>query len=138
MRFLSFIVVLLLFICLGACSASKDDKIPEPTPVEPVVDTKPVAAEDLQFFIVSREVFAASCYECHNRAQGMIRGGIGTDIYEEVLENAQRIYQKTVIERTMPMNASLTPRQYSLLKAWLEAGAPMNTELEYSNYDVEK
>ncbi|KYG61883.1 hypothetical protein AZI85_06630 [Bdellovibrio bacteriovorus] len=137
MRLSSFFAVLLLSVCFSACSGSKDEKEKDGA-LAPVGDSKPVAAEDLQFFIVSREVFAASCYECHNRAQGMIRGGIGTDVYEEVLENAQRIYQKAIVERTMPMNSSLTPRQYSLLKAWLEAGAPMKTELDYSNYDVEE
>lgn len=113
--------MLVLVTLFAACDGGESDGI-----ALPPIDTKPVPDEDLKYSIVTNEVFRPACYECHSRATGVTEGNIGVDSLVEVRLNIPAIYDATVLERNMPPadKPPLTERQISLLKQWLEAGAP--------------
>lgn len=97
---------------------------------------KPTPDPDLHFANVTTEVFSVRCYQCHHRGEGRVNGDLGVDTYDEVKNNANRIYQAAIVQKRMPLGGPpLTERQYNLLKAWLEAGTPLQTELEFLYYE---
>ncbi|WP_041577892.1 hypothetical protein [Bdellovibrio bacteriovorus] len=115
-------VLLLLTLGLVACGAissgGDSSKDPDTNP------QKPVDPQELHYPNVDAEVFSVSCYRCHSHLFGVTRGGVALDSYAEASFNAARIYQAAIVEKRMPLGGMLTVRQYELLKAWLEAGAP--------------
>lgn len=123
MRHLFRFGLLLLTSGLVACGAissgdSSGQKDPDTNP------QKPVDPQELHYPNVDAEVFSISCYRCHSHLFGVTRGGVALDSYAEASFNAARIYQAAIIEKRMPLGGMLNARQFELLKAWLEAGAP--------------
>ncbi|MFV8250067.1 hypothetical protein [Bdellovibrio bacteriovorus] len=123
MHYFVWFVLLLLTSGLVSCGAissgdSSGQKDPDTNP------QKPVDPQELHYPNVDAEVFSVSCYRCHSHLFGVTRGGVALDSYAEASFNAARIYQAAIVEKRMPLGGMLTVRQYELLKAWLESGAP--------------
>lgn len=91
-----------------------DPGIPgEPAPAPPVAESK------LSYEFVKREVFAPKCIGCHGSD-----GGVNLQSYDNVKKAIKAIHRAAIVERSMPLNDSLTPRQYQILKKWIAMGAP--------------
>jgi len=71
-------------------------------------------------------VIAQRCYGCHGQAMQM--KNIRLDSSALLAQNAQAVYQQTVVLRAMPMNnaTQITEDERSLIKKWFESGAQVN------------
>ncbi len=57
---------------------------------------------------------------CHNTDAS---GGIVLQNYTEISAAKARIYQRAVVEKSMPLNFPLQPAEINLLKCWIDNGA---------------
>jgi len=71
-------------------------------------------------------VIAQRCYGCHGQAMQM--KNIRLDSAALLAQNAQAVYQQTVVLRAMPMNnaTQITEDERVLIKKWFESGARVN------------
>jgi uncharacterized membrane protein len=71
-------------------------------------------------------VIAQRCYGCHGQAMQM--KNIRLDSAALLAQNAQSVYQQTVVLRAMPMNnaTQITEYERTLIKKWFEGGASVN------------
>ncbi len=71
-------------------------------------------------------VIAQRCYGCHGQAMQM--KNIRLDSAALLAQNAQAVYQQTVVLRAMPMNnaTQITEDERALIKKWFESGARVN------------
>jgi len=71
-------------------------------------------------------VIAQRCYGCHGQAMQM--KNIRLDSAALLAQNAQAVYQQTVVLRAMPMNnaTQITENERTLIKKWFEGGASVN------------
>lgn len=76
----------------------------------------------LEFSSVQNNVFATQCLRCHSSASGN-QGGLNLEGYPQIRANMNKIYYRSIEKKDMPPNP-LSTQQYTLLKSWLEAGAP--------------
>ena len=60
---------------------------------------------------------------CHNTDAS---GGIVLQNYTEISAAKARIYERAVIEKSMPLNFPLQPAEINLLKCWIDNGAKDN------------
>jgi uncharacterized membrane protein len=74
------------------------------------------------FAMVRDQVFGPSCVGCHGSTRAA--KGVKLDTYATASQFLDRIQARALNEQTMPPAASLSPAQKSLLKRWLDAGAP--------------
>lgn len=58
---------------------------------------------------------------CHNSANA---GNITLLTYAQAKENASRINQRVVVDKTMPPGGGLTSAQLAVLKCWISNGTP--------------
>ncbi len=61
---------------------------------------------------------------CHTATA--IAGGVNLENFNQVVLKAQRIKQRAVIERTMPLGGSITDSERNILQCWIDAGTPNN------------
>ncbi|MEP7109555.1 MAG: hypothetical protein ABI760_16295 [Ferruginibacter sp.] len=61
---------------------------------------------------------------CHNSASG--EGSTILETFTQISGKAARIYQRCVVEKTMPSNGPLLPAEIAVLKCWIDSGAPNN------------
>ena len=73
-----------------------------------------------------RAVVEQRCVLCHN-AQVQNKG-VALHTPELILQNAQALYQQTVVLKLMPFNnaTQITDSERASIKRWFEAGAPAN------------
>lgn len=114
----------------GPGHSSPGDSNPAPSPAPPVdppppsedpdqMPEPPVATNKLTYAFVNREVFIPKCIGCHGSA-----GGVSLESYQSIKSGLSAIKRVTLVDKTMPKNDSLTPRQLSILKKWIALGAP--------------
>ncbi len=72
---------------------------------------------------VKARVFGPRCAGCHGSARGNI-GDVNCESYASVKERIFDIERVALTERTMPPGAPLDSEEFSLLSAWIKAGAP--------------
>jgi uncharacterized membrane protein len=58
---------------------------------------------------------------CHNNANA---GGVTLLTYSQAKENASRINQRVVVDKTMPPGGGLTAAQLASIKCWIANGTP--------------
>lgn len=70
-------------------------------------------------------IVTANCAtsSCHNTTAV---GGVILQTYSEIYAKADRIRQRTLVDKTMPPNGSLTPSELNIIRCWLDSGAPNN------------
>lgn len=61
---------------------------------------------------------------CHNAASGA--GGTVLETYTQVAAKKTRIYQRCIVEKSMPPGTPLSPAEVASIKCWIDAGAPNN------------
>ena len=76
----------------------------------------------LTYDYVRQEVISRRCENCHNVEDAS--GGIILTGYEAMLANLKSIEQTALVLKTMPKRRPLTEEEASLLRAWIDAGAP--------------
>ncbi len=81
-----------------------------------------LSAQSFDFATVQSNVIAPQCLRCHSAAGGN-QGGLSLESYQLIRANLNKIYYRSIEKKDMPPT-SLTSDQFSLLKSWIEAGAP--------------
>ena len=61
---------------------------------------------------------------CHNAAGSA--GGTVLENYAQVAGVSARIYQRCVVEQTMPPGGALSPAEIAIITCWINSGAPNN------------
>jgi uncharacterized membrane protein len=61
---------------------------------------------------------------CHDAAEAA--GGTTLVTYAQIAAAAARINQRAVVDKTMPSTGPLSVAEVSVLKCWIESGAPNN------------
>jgi uncharacterized membrane protein len=78
---------------------------------------------DLTYANVNARIFSRQCIECHNSSAA--EAGIVLDHYDSVKANLEDIEQEALIEQAMPPDGPLSSSDQTLLRAWIDAGAPL-------------
>lgn len=102
---------------IGASAAPSTAPGLTPSPV-PTPDPASPSAESISF-AAAREVLNRNCLSCHGGS-----GGVFFRTPEEILQKADRIRQRAIVERSMPLGRALSEQDYQTLSQWLEQGAP--------------
>ena len=71
--------------------------------------------------IISINCATAGCHDNGTRA-----GNTVLETYDQVRAKANRIYIRTIVERSMPAGKSLSAQQLAVLSCWLNSGTPNN------------
>ena len=61
---------------------------------------------------------------CHNAAGSA--GGTVLENYAQVAGVSARIYQRCVVEQTMPPGGALSPAETAIITCWINSGTPNN------------
>jgi uncharacterized membrane protein len=111
---------------MGANTSGATDAVPEPAAraasgsgltVDATKSTAAIGYAQIQPVIANR------CYGCHGQAMQM--KNIRLDSAALLAQNAQAVYQQSVVLRAMPMNnaTQITEEERALIKKWFEGGA---------------
>ena len=111
---------------MGANTSGATDAVPEPAAraasgsgltVDATKSTAAIGYAQIQPVIANR------CYGCHGQAMQM--KNIRLDSATLLAQNAQAVYQQSVVLRAMPMNnaTQITEEERALIKKWFEGGA---------------
>ena len=111
---------------MGANTSGATDAVPEPAgraasgsglTVDATKATAAIGYAQIQPVIANR------CYGCHGQAMQM--KNIRLDSATLLAQNAQAVYQQSVVLRAMPMNnaTQITEEERALIKKWFEGGA---------------
>lgn len=103
----------------GAIESAGSTPVPEPVPVPEPRPGPPI--ENVDFALIQKEIFSTKCAGCHT--EGGARGGVVLDTYSTVKPKIKSIW-KEVSKGDMPLAGPLDPALVSLLKRWVDAGAP--------------
>ncbi len=60
---------------------------------------------------------------CHN---SIAAGGVILQNYAQIFDAKDRINERAIIEKTMPISSPLSASEINIIKCWLESGAPNN------------
>jgi|GEM_PF-772896 len=112
-RHVSFIFNLVLLASGTGCNLHVDKNIP--TQNEPVLENN----AKISYAQVREKIFAPRCTHCHG-----ISGGVNLETYQSVKANLARIERVALIERSMPQARPLSTGESSMLRAWIDSGAP--------------
>ncbi len=85
-----------------------------PQPTEP---TEP--KEDITYIDHIRPIVEKSCFACHGEGSVM---GNWLD-YQASYEKREAIYERVVVQRTMPIGAPLSEEEVALFREWVDQGA---------------
>ena len=70
--------------------------------------------------IISSQCATSGCHDA------TAAGGLVLQNYAQISSAKDRINTRTVVEKTMPAAAPLQPAEISIIKCWIESGAPNN------------
>ncbi|GGC17570.1 hypothetical protein GCM10011386_06800 [Parapedobacter defluvii] len=106
--------------CLAGCGKDGDGPSPEPPPGN---GGEGVTVDNVTYANFAGGLFQSRCSSCHTGS------GPGTvqwvfSGYGSVRDNLARINDAVIVRKIMPQDGSLTNRQFELLKAWIDKGAP--------------
>lgn len=113
---ISLLSVLLLF--QAGCYYDKEDLLYPGSNV----DCNTISAK----FADVAPIIAGKCATagCHNTATAA--GATVLETYDQIRAKAERINQRTIIEKTMPPGATLSAAELAILKCWISSGTPNN------------
>ena len=104
----------------GSCRYDKAELLNPPSSGQVNCATSPAKYRaDILPLITSK---CATPY-CHNTDAS---GGIVLQNYAEISAAKVRIYERAVVEKSMPLNFPLQPAELNLLKCWIDNGAKDN------------
>lgn len=95
-------------------SNSQPEPVPE-TPADPALPT------ELNYAKIKLEVFDKYCIACHNETSGPMIPSWND--YNVVFAKKDRIWQRAIVLRNMPIGDPIPEEAYNLLKIWIEQGA---------------
>lgn len=111
---------LLTLMVLGLAGCGKDDNGPTPEPPTPGGD---VTAENVTYANFVGALLQSKCSSCHaGSGSGTAKWAFSG--YNSVKDNLARINDMVIVRKLMPQNGSLSTREMTLLKAWIEKGGP--------------
>lgn len=111
-REMHFFIVLEILLVVSGCRFYYEEKLPK-------APARSVELSEVSYQEVNDEVLGPRCIPCHGNS-----GGINLESYQKVIDNLAAVERAALIDRTMPKYGALTATEYSLLAAWIRAGAP--------------
>jgi uncharacterized membrane protein len=117
---LTVILLTISILLTGSCRYDKAELLNPPVGAPVNCATSPAKFKaDILPLITSK---CATPY-CHNTDAS---GGIVLQNYAEISAAKARIYERAVVEKSMPLNFPLQPAEINLLKCWIDNGAKDN------------
>lgn len=117
------ISTVICIVCLAAFSNCTYNKADELYPI----NNSPVGCASIAatFNANVLPIITSNCatINCHNTTAA---GGVILQNYTQIFDVKDRINQRAIIEKTMPINAPLTNAEINIIKCWLDSGAPNN------------
>lgn len=113
-------ILVILFLGLNSCNYSRMKE-----------ETRSGSSDALRFLgvldykIVNSSVIGPKCVSCHSNAGGN-QGGVNLETYENIRQYIARIGFRALEKRDMPPKVPLTADEMTVLKSWIENGAPEN------------
>lgn len=107
----TFLVLAALLGCSGGGDMAFEDNGKPPL--------SPSEKASIAWATVQAEVIGPRCIRCHDSSDRL-----PLNTYPLVLSKIDEIKRAVLIERTMPKNGALSSREFAILEAWIEAGAP--------------
>lgn len=112
--------ILLLAAVLQSCYYDKEELLYHKTGT---VDCTTVSA---RFSTDVAPLIKAKCATagCHNAAGSA--GGAVLETYTQIAGLSARVYQRCVVDKTMPTGGPLTTAETTIISCWVNAGTPNN------------
>ena len=112
------VIIILLFTSVTGCYYDKAELLyPGLSP-----DCNNISARysDVQP-IIALNCATTGCHDSGTRA-----GNTVLETYDQVRVKADRIFIRTIVERSMPAGKTLSPQEIAVLNCWLNSGTPNN------------
>lgn len=115
-----FLVLLLISIFFFSCNYSRMKETGSFSPNEALQKLG-----KLDYATTSRAVLGPRCVSCHSSGGGN-QGGVNLESYQNVRNQLARVAYRALESRDMPPRTPLSNDEMTILKSWLESGAPEN------------
>jgi uncharacterized membrane protein len=116
----SFFVLCIFALSQVGCSYAIDKNNAQETPDQSAT----ALGVGVSYQTVHDRVFAPRCIQCHGNS-----GGVNLESYNSVFQNLDRIQRAVFLQKTMPKGSGLRSDESSLLRKWIEDGAPLNASV---------
>lgn len=113
-----FISAFNLFLFGISCTNDKEELLNPPQ--KNACDTLHATYAKVQSILTTK----CSSSRCHGSAGA--RGGTVLETYDQTKAKADRIKQRSLVEKTMPPAAPLSSNEMAVLQCWFDAGMPNN------------